>query len=105
MYKWLEAVLKEQYQFIRCLRRTARSEVILLEHKNLHCRIIKRTFTGNAEVYRRLLLLKQKNMPEILEVAENENRVLVLVRKLVCELCDVLSLIHSYDIIHKDIKA
>ena len=33
MYKWLEAVLKEQYQFIRCLRRTARSEVILLEHK------------------------------------------------------------------------
>ena len=127
MYKWLEAVLKEQYQFIRCLRRTARSEVILLEHKNLHRRIIKRTFTGNAEVYRRLLLLKQKNMPEILEVAENENRVLVLeeyidgvtladllnerlyqenqVRKLVCELCDVLSLIHSYDIIHKDIKA
>lgn len=126
MHEWLEKVLKEQYQFVRPLHKTEKSEVIVLKHKTLHKRIVKRVFTGQSEVYRKLLTLKHINMPEILEVAEFEDKVLVLeeyidgvtlldlinenlykekqVIKLVGELCDVLSFLHSFNIIHRDIK-
>lgn len=126
MHEWLETILKEQYQFVTCLRKTEKNEIVILEHKTLHKRIIKRTFTGNSEVYRKLLTLKHKNMPEILEVAEFEDKVIALeeyidgvtlldlinenlykenqVKKLVGELCDILSFLHSFNIIHRDIK-
>lgn len=92
----------------------------------MHKRIIKRTFIGNPEVYRKLLTLKHKNMPEILDVVEFEDKIIVLeeyingvtlldlinenlykenqVKKLVGELCDILSFLHSFNIIHRDIK-
>lgn len=130
LYEWLEQVLKEQYQFVKRLRNTDKNEIVVLEHKTLHKRIIKRIFTGKSEVYQKLLTLKHKNMPEILEVTEFENKTLVLeeyidgmtlhellgngdnfndlkenqVSEMVCELCDILSFVHSFNIIHRDIK-
>lgn len=126
MHEWLETILKEQYQFVTCLRKTEKNEIVILEHKTLHKRIIKRTFIGNPEAYRKLLTLKHKNMPEILEVVEFEDKVIALeeyidgvtlldlinenpykenqVKKLVGELCDILSFLHSFNIIHRDIK-
>lgn len=126
MHEWLETILKEQYQFVTCLRKTEKNEIVILEHKTLHKRIIKRTFTGNSEVYRKLLTLKHKNMPEILEVVVFEDKVIALeeyidgvtlldlinenlykenqVKKFVGELCGILSFLHSFNIIHRDIK-
>ena len=127
MHHWLEQVLKEQYSFVKLLHKTEKSEVVLLEHKTLGERIIKRVFIGNSDVYRKLLTLKHHNFPEILEVTGFDNRVLVLeeyingetlleimnhdgvyrenqVKKLVCELCDILTFLHESDIIHRDIK-
>ena len=117
MHEWLETVLKEQYQFVTYIRKTEKNEIVILEHKTLHKRIIKRTFIGNPEAYRKLLTLKHKNMPEILEVVEFEDKILVLeeyidgvtlfdlVKMLVRELCDILSFLHSFNIIHRDIKS
>ncbi|MCM1226855.1 MAG: serine/threonine protein kinase [Clostridium sp.] len=126
MHDWLEKVLKEQYQFITGSKNPKKSEIVILVHKTLHKRIVKRVFTGQSEVYRKLLTLKHKNMPEILEVSEFEDKVLVLeeyidgvtlldlinenlyrenqVKKFMGELCDVLSFLHSFNIIHRDIK-
>lgn len=129
MHNWLESVLKEEYQFIRRLRNTDKTKIVVLGHKTLHKRIIKRTFTGNAEVYLKLLkllTLKHRNMPEIYEVTEHNGKVTVLeeyiegvtlfellqdelytekaVRALVSELCNVLSLLHTHNIVHRDIK-
>lgn len=126
LHNWLESVLDEQYRFVKCLHKTEKSEIIVLEHKTLNKRIVKRVFTGQSEVYEKLLTLKHKNTPEILEVTELEDKVLVLeeyidgftlsellsenlykenqVKKLVSELCDVLTFLHSHDIIHRDIK-
>lgn len=126
MQSWLESVLQEQYQFVKRLRRTEKNEILVLEHKTLHKRIIKRTVAGNFEVYRKLLLLRHNNMPEILEVAEAGEKTIILeeyidgvtlyellqdtnyteqsVKSLASTLCDVLSLLHAHKIVHRDIK-
>lgn len=126
MHEWLEQVLSEQYLFVTCLHKTEKSEVVVLEHKQLKKRIIKRIFTGQSEVYHKLLTRKHIHIPEVLEESKYDNKSLILeeyidgitlsdlinenlykenqVIKLVCELCDALSFLHSYDIIHRDIK-
>lgn len=122
----IENRLREQYRFINCLHKTEKSEVTLLEEYSTGNRIIKRVFTGKSDVYSKLRTLKHGNIPEVLEVAELGDQVLVLeeyidgftlsellseslyqenqVRTLVSELCDVLTFLHAHAIIHKDIK-
>ena len=78
LYPWLESVLEEQYRPVCRLRKTERNEIVLLEQKERHVRIVKRIFAGGSDVYRKLLTLKHKNMPEILEVTEFGDRTLVL---------------------------
>ena len=127
LYPWLESVLEEQYRPVCRLRKTERNEIVLLEQKERHVRIVKRIFAGGSDVYRKLLTLKHKNMPEILEVTEFGDRTLVLeeyidgvtlwdlmqeegyytekaVRSLMSELCDVLAMLHAQNIVHRDIK-
>jgi len=126
LHTWLESVLNEQYTFVKRLRYTDKNEIIVLEHKTLHKRIIKRIFTGNTEVYRELLTIRHKGFPEVLEVTEHDGKVTVLeeyidgvtlfellqdelytenaVKALVSELCDVLSILHAHRIVHRDIK-
>ena len=74
LYPWLESVLEEQYRPVCRLRKTERNEIVLLEQKERHVRIVKRIFAGGSDVYRKLLTLKHKNMPEILEVTEFGDR-------------------------------
>ncbi len=126
LHTWLESVLKEQYHFVKRLRHTEKNEIVVLEHNTLHQRMIKRTFTGNAEVYRELLTMQPQGFPEIFEVTEQEGKVTVLeeyidgvtlfellqdelytekaVRSLVSALCDALTVLHSRNIVHRDIK-
>ena len=46
LYPWLESVLEEQYRPVCRLRKTERNEIVLLEQKERHVRIVKRIFAG-----------------------------------------------------------
>lgn len=116
----------EEYQFVKRIKSNEKSEIVLLEHKTSHTRVIKRTFSGNAVVYKALLNHKIKNIPQIIDVIENDDKVTVFeeyidgmtlsellqeelyngksVKKLISELCDVLAILHGHRIIHRDIK-
>ncbi len=116
----------EEYQFVKRIKHNEKSDIVLLEHKTSHIRVIKRTFSGNAEVYKALLNHKIKNIPQIIDVIENDDNITVIeeyiegvtlsellqealyneksVKKLISELCDVLAILHGHNIIHRDIK-
>lgn len=116
----------EEYKFVKRIKSNEKSEIILLEHKESRVRIIKRTFCGNPEVYKALLNHRIDSIPKIFHVSENDNKVIVFeeyingitlsellqeelyneksVRKIICELCDVLAILHGHRIIHRDIK-
>ena len=47
LYPWLESVLEEQYRPVCRLRKTERNEIVLLEQKERHVRIVKRIFAGS----------------------------------------------------------
>lgn len=53
LYPWLESVLEEQYRPVCRLRKTERNEIVLLEQKERHVRIVKRIFAGGSDVYRK----------------------------------------------------
>ena len=55
MYRWLDKQLHEKFQEERLLKRSPRGSVHLLRHEAGGQRFVLRRFTGNAEVYRRLL--------------------------------------------------
>ena len=88
--------------------------------------MILRRFTGNAEVYQKLLGYSCQNLPKILEVATQEEENLVLeefiegdtlgfllqdalfsveeTRQIVTQICRALWVLHDMDAVHRDIK-
>lgn len=114
------------YKTVRVLRETEKGRVFLLRHKDSGKEYLLRKFTGDPEVYRRLLGIKSPYLPQIYEVAAEENRVLVLeeyvhgdlmadmlegclfsekeTRMLAVDLCQALHILHGLGIVHRDIK-
>lgn len=124
---WIETVINEQYQFVRLLKRTDKTEICVFRHKELGKQIVKRTLKGSGEVYFALRTLSHPNIANVYDVVKTETGVTVLeeyvdgqtvadylqtglyslsgVRKVISSLCDALDLLHSHQIIHKDIKS
>ena len=118
--------LEEQFREIRLLKESSRGSVRLLQHKATGKRMILRSFTGKAEVYRRLLSYTCRNLPEIFEVASRDGENLVLeeyiegdtlgfllreslftpeeTRKIVRQVCQALWVLHSIGAVHRDVK-
>ena len=123
---WIDGVIKEHYQFVRLLKRTDKTEICVYRHKELGRQIVKRTLYGSADVYSVLRTLSHPNIANVYDVVCDGTKITVLeeyvdgqtvadylqtglyspsgVRKVISSLCDALDLLHSHQIIHKDIK-
>ena len=78
IYTWLSNALQEEYELVRILKESPRGSVQLIRHNATGRRLILRRFTGNPEVYRKLLDYTCPNLPTVYEVAEEGNKVLTL---------------------------
>jgi len=118
--------LQEEYEQIRLLKESPRGSVRLIRHRSTGQKFILRRFTGNAEVYQKLLSVSCQYLPRTLEVAERGSENLVLeefvegdtldfllrdilfspgeTKKIVAQVCQALWILHSMDAVHRDIK-
>ena len=126
IYTWLLRILQEEYEPVRLIKESPRGSVRLIRHKATGKRLILRRFTGNAEVYRKLLDYACPNLPMVYEVAEGEQENVVLeefiegdtlgfllqgalfsveeTRKIATQVCRALWVLHSIGAVHRDVK-
>lgn len=126
MYTWLLECLEQEYETVRLLKESPRGSVRLIRHRPSGRRFILRRFTGNGEVYRKLLNCSCRHLPLIYEAAEQGEENLVIeefiegdtlgfllqgalfspqeTRKIVGQLCQALWVLHSMAAVHRDIK-
>ena len=126
IYSWLSEQLKLEFKEVRLLKESPRGSVCLIRHRASGKQFILRRFTGNGEVYRRLLDCSCRHLPLIYETAEREGKNLVIeefvqgdtldflladalftpqeTRKIVKQLCQGLWVLHSMAAVHRDVK-
>lgn len=78
MYHWLSNVLKEEYSFVKCLKKSEESQVLVYRNKSTQTNIIVRHITSGIDIYEKLLTIKSEYLPQIYEVARGEHEALVL---------------------------
>ena len=108
------------------LKESPRGSVQLIRHKGTGQRFILRRFTGNPEVYRKLLEYTCPNLPTVYEVACQGEENLVIeefiegdtlgfllkgalfsqeeTKKIVRQVCQALWVLHSIGAVHRDVK-
>ena len=69
MYHWLSNVLKEEYSFVKCLKKSEESQVLIYRNKSTQTNIIVRHITSGIDIYEKLLTIKSEYLPQIYEVA------------------------------------
>lgn len=125
IYAWLSSAIQLEFEEVRPLKEGPRGGVFLLRHKKTGRLLVFRRFSGSGEVYRKLLRYSCPNLPEVLETAEQEGKVLVLeefiqgdtldfllkaaplspkATREIIQLCQALRVLHSFGAVHRDIK-
>lgn len=126
MYTWLLTCLEQEYEPLRLLKESPRGSVRLIRHRESGRRFILRRFSGNGEVYRKLLDRSCRYLPLIYEAAEQGGENLVIeefiegdtlgfllqgalfsqaeTTQIVRQLCQALWVLHSMGAVHRDIK-
>lgn len=111
---------------VRLLKESPRGSVELIRHRESGRQFILRRFTGNGEVYRKLLDCSCRYLPVIYETAEQDGKNLVIeefiegdtldfllkdalfsqaeTKQIVRQLCQALWVLHSMAAVHRDIK-
>jgi serine/threonine protein kinase len=126
MYDFFLSSPDTPFDVVRTMRRSERSELLLLRHKKSGNCYVYRVFTGGGEVYRRLVPAICPNLPRIYDVAEEAGRTAVLeefirgdslqdlladstlssqdTRGIARDLCQALHVLHSLGAVHRDVK-
>ena len=125
-YLQLENNLKTEYIFVKNIKNQDEAIVNVLESKTTGERILVKYFNGTADVYKKLLNFSHPNLPKVYKVVEADRKCIVVeefidgitvdetlqieryssasVKKIILQLCNVLSVIHQDGIVHRDIK-
>ena len=127
IYEWLLKTLEKTFDDVKILKKCSRGTVCRLRHRATGKNFILRRYTGNADVYQRLLSLSCPNLPRILEVAGGEGKNWCILeefvegdtlgyllqgalfspeetRKIIRQVCQGLWVLHSMDAVHRDVK-
>ena len=125
-YAWFSEALQKEFETQELLKESERSTVSLIRHRASGQPFILRSYTGNAEVYRKLLGYECPNLPKTLEVASDGDKNLVLeeyiqgdnmgillqdalftpeeTKTIVKQLCRALWVFHSMGAVLRDVK-
>ena len=126
IYQYLLSSIDLEYETVKTIKNSERGCVSLLQNKQNGTRFIFRHYQGSGEVYRKLLSVSCRNLPKIMEAAEQDGMVAVLeeyiqgdslafllagacltpaeARKITLQLCNALWVLHSLGAVHRDIK-
>ena len=126
IYQYLLSSIDAEYKTVKTIKNSERGCVSLLQNKQNGTRFIFRHYQGSGEVYRKLLSVSCRNLPKIMEAAEQDGMVAVLeeyiqgdslafllagacftpaeARKITFQLCNALWVLHSLGAVHRDIK-
>lgn len=125
-YTWFSENLKTEFESLKLLKQSERGTVRLICHRESGQKFVLRRFSGNAEVYRKLLDCVCPQLPTVYEVASLDGQNLVLeeyihgdnmgvmlkdalftsdeTRHIVKDLCKGLWVLHGLGAVHRDIK-
>ena len=123
---WIDNILNQQYQFVRKLKDSEKSQVCVYRNKELGKNIVKRVVKGSGDVFLILRTLSHPNIANVYDAVKTKYGVIVLeeyidgqtisdylqdnlysptgVKRIISALCDALDFLHKNKIIHKDIK-
>lgn len=126
MYHWLSNVIKNEYQFVKSLKKTDVSRVLVYRNKTTNKNVIVRYIKDGVDIYEKLLKIKSNYLPQIYEVARGEGEAIVMeeyiegmsvgdvlqgglyteegIAQVCSQVCDALSVLHYNGIIHRDVK-
>lgn len=125
--EYIEEKLQNDFNKLITVKDTDKSKIYIFEHKDSGKKILQRISANrNDDVFRELVLIKNNNLVNILEVCSDENNLIVLedyidgtnlceilkkgnldrkaALKYTSDICDALIILHKSGIIHRDIK-
>lgn len=125
--EYIEEKLHSSFNKLITIKDTDKSKIYIFEHKDSGKNILQRISANrNDDVFRELMLIKNNNLVNILEVCSDENDLIVLEEyidgtnlyeilqkgnldrktalKYTSQICDALIILHKNGIIHRDIK-
>ena len=119
-----QQILKEEYQFVRAVHRSKKSELILYRHRILqkHLLVLKTKEALDLTVYERLKAIRHPNLMQIYDIVQEGDIPLIFeeyidgmtlegagimkslgVKRVLRQLCDGVEALHSIGIIHRDL--
>ena len=126
LFSYVQHHLDMDFSPVRVLKEDSEARILLLRHSVSGQLFVLRDFTGNPEIYRKLMTVSSSFLPGVYEVASQDNRLLVLeeyiqgdtlysileqglfspgkARRIALQLCEALRILHGFGAVHRDVK-